>query len=392
MRLYILLTLALIVVSPGVASATNCSTVVSCVLGENTSVAKSSDLGVEGISAHGYGVAGITSANPGSNINAPSSPVAGVFGKDQGPSNYNSGVLAVSLNGTGLFAIANKGDGVVGVTAFTSTTGTGTAGGIGVKGWDRENDPYGSGVLGLSTYGTGVTASSYSGPGFAASSTSGPGASVFSNFGDGIDVRGGSSQTGLSVMSGGQGAAVQLQVPDSSNLLEGFNGSQTLEFSFDSEGNETLTGHLTTSGGTVALTGRSGGAEVSAYGARTASPTLEDFGRGVLRAGAAYVSLDPTFASTIDPDSYLVFITPRGDSHGLYTTNVTARGFYVRENQSGRSSLTFDYRIVGRPMDMAGSGHLPSASTLADFSPTAKARAQFHKMVWPKAFAHRIGR
>jgi hypothetical protein len=82
--------------------------------------------------------------------------------------------------------------------------------------------------------------------------------------------------------------------------------------------------------------------------ARTAP--VEDFGEGQLVSGRAYVRLDPTFARTISTSSpYLTFITPVGDSRGLYVTDRTPQGFEVHENGGGRSSLAFDYRIVAKP-------------------------------------------
>jgi hypothetical protein len=47
--------------------------------------------------------------------------------------------------------------------------------------------------------------------------------------------------------------------------------------------------------------------------------------------------------------AYMVFITPEGDSNGLYVVNKTAAGFEVHENRAGRSTLAFSYRIVAKP-------------------------------------------
>jgi hypothetical protein len=75
-----------------------------------------------------------------------------------------------------------------------------------------------------------------------------------------------------------------------------------------------------------------------------------DFGEATLVNGQASVALDRTFASTIDPSrSYLVFITPEGDCHGLYVANKTLSGFAVRELMGGRNTVTFEYRIVAHP-------------------------------------------
>ena len=88
-----------------------------------------------------------------------------------------------------------------------------------------------------------------------------------------------------------------------------------------------------------------------------------------LSAGSASVVLDPTFASSIDMRTpYRVFITPDGDTHGLFVALKTARGFIVRETEGGRSSIAFDYRIlataqgqVGKRMSQVGLASFPRA-------------------------------
>jgi hypothetical protein len=45
-------------------------------------------------------------------------------------------------------------------------------------------------------------------------------------------------------------------------------------------------------------------------------------------------------------------LTPEGDSRGLYIRKRSASGFEVREQQGGRSSLTFSYRVVARRFDL----------------------------------------
>jgi hypothetical protein len=86
------------------------------------------------------------------------------------------------------------------------------------------------------------------------------------------------------------------------------------------------------------------------FGDRQSLPTVEDFGQAQLVNGRGFVRIDPAFSQTMSRQSpYLVFITPEGDSHSLFTTSHTAQGFEVRESEGGRSSITFDYRIVAKP-------------------------------------------
>jgi hypothetical protein len=88
---------------------------------------------------------------------------------------------------------------------------------------------------------------------------------------------------------------------------------------------------------------------VETYSVQSPENWLEDFGSATLSGGTAHVALDPAFAETVTASAdYHVFLTPRGDSRGLYVTNVTPSGFEVRESGGGRSSLAFDYRIVAK--------------------------------------------
>jgi hypothetical protein len=51
------------------------------------------------------------------------------------------------------------------------------------------------------------------------------------------------------------------------------------------------------------------------------------------------------------------------DTRGLYVSQKTPAGFQVREAQGGRSTFSFDYRIVARPLD-ADNDRLPPAPAL----------------------------
>ena len=83
---------------------------------------------------------------------------------------------------------------------------------------------------------------------------------------------------------------------------------------------------------------------------RSTLPVLEDYGQARLINGVATVPLDNAYAQTIsDKTPYLVFLTPNGDTNGLYIAYKTMSAFQVREIHNGRSNLVFDYRIVGRP-------------------------------------------
>jgi hypothetical protein len=78
---------------------------------------------------------------------------------------------------------------------------------------------------------------------------------------------------------------------------------------------------------------------------------FEDFGEARLTGGKAEVRIDPNFAALVR-GSYHVFLTPYGDSNGLYAGRRTSKAFVVREQGGGKSTLTFSYRIVARRKDV----------------------------------------
>ncbi len=100
---------------------------------------------------------------------------------------------------------------------------------------------------------------------------------------------------------------------------------------------------------------RINGAVVKTFSPNATQPTLEDSGSAQLTDGGAAVRLDPLFTASIDTaSSYRVFLTPNGDTRGLYVATKTANGFIVRESQGGRSSVSFDYRILATAAGGAG--------------------------------------
>jgi hypothetical protein len=296
------------------AATTSCITVAACVFGANTSTG----YGVEGTSKGNDGVVGMTTEN----ATSASAGKAGVAGYDSGTNNgtYNSGVYGTSKNGYGVQGKATgTGYGMYGTSA-SSVGVLGTGHNVGVEGNS------------LTEAGTGVSAESGGGRALDAYSPRGTGLSTTATAGTAIYA---STESGKVFVG----------------HYDGVSGSAQDVVSIDHYGNEILAGGLTMGGTPLLRTNSTTGKDLTSYGARTSSPTLEDFGQGSLRQGAAHIPLEPAYSSTIDPRSYLVFITPQGDSRGLYTTAITSTGFDVRENGGGRSSLAFSYRIVGRPLD-----------------------------------------
>ena len=111
------------------------------------------------------------------------------------------------------------------------------------------------------------------------------------------------------------------------------------------------------SGGSLSCTGQiktlvdagDGAGKVETYAMQSPENWMEDFGSGELKNGVTVIHIDLAFAGTVTADaSYHVFLTPNGDSKGLYVISKTPTTFEVRESGGGVSSLAFDYRIVGK--------------------------------------------
>jgi hypothetical protein len=341
--------------------------------------------GIRGVSLSGNGIGGVTKFDSTSSSNGK----AGLFGNDTSTSGVNdSGVSGTSARGNGLLGTSNSGPGVKGVSTnsygvFATSTNqsalfaqnTGNQDGIqsialgndgtnsstqnrsaifrgrsGVWGHDDSTDGghLNVGVTGSSTNGTGVTGSSthYVGVNAVGGGTVGqdfPALSVV-----------GTSGAGNSLVAACVGTSVN--PCDSFHavfVVDGVGGIFT-KASINADGNVDILGQYQVNGscvaGCAAASANIPGRAVTSYSAQQVSPTIEDFGESELVSGQAYVRLNADFANVIDQQkSYLVFITPEGPNHGLYVTQKSVRGFAVRENPGGQSTLAFSYRIVAKP-------------------------------------------
>jgi hypothetical protein len=195
----------------------------------------------------------------------------------------------------------------------------------------------GDGVDGTSySSGAGVRGSSYTGPGVAASSTY-----------DGVDAV--STNLDGGYFYGGYDGLVGVGTTTSAFPLVAVNSQNGTFMEVDEYGNVYATGSFT--GNSLRTRHSSGAGQVSTFGEQAPQSTLEDVGSARMVGGKAEVALEPGFARMIDRSDYHVFLTPRADTRGLYLAATGPRSFQVRESAGGRSSLSFDYRIVARPLD-----------------------------------------
>lgn len=258
-----------------------------------------------------------------------------------GTSTTNYGIKSTSTSNYGIFGQAK--DGFAGVSGFTTgTTGVrGIGGAIGVSGFSPE---------GFGLYGNAATAGVY---GLAAR---GDGAHVRSSKNSGLDAF---SESGRAISAVGLGAnpAVLAVGPWG---LEGIAPTSGFPLRLtDDRGNVVFfvdgVGNVQTAGNIRAAARTASGATATAFTPKAALPTVEDSGTAQLVGGTAVVRLDPTFAASIDATAgYRVFVTPYGDSRGIFVATTARDAFAVRESGGGRTTLSFDYRIVATARGQAG--------------------------------------
>jgi hypothetical protein len=339
--------------------------------------------GVEGISTSGSGISGISASGPGASGSSTAS--AGMIGYTAGSTLNTGGVIGIAgprTNFSGISGIWGDAANHVGVQG-TSNIYTGVQGssvsGPGVQG----NSTSGNGIHGLSANTSGIFAET--------TSTSGGDAALYAySHNNALGVFGFSPKFGIEGESGGNsGVGAQSSVfvngpaavwgdtngagyavvgtTDSGVAGEFINNSSSQEAMYVGNfynGNSTVAtltgekGGCTFFGngdvlceGTIssAVISAGGGRALKTYSVQAAENWYEDAGSAQLVNGVAHVQLEPAFGQTVNTGiEYHVFLTPGGDSEGLYVSNKTEQGFEVHEQHGGHSNIAFDYRIMAK--------------------------------------------
>src|SRR5207249_3098327 len=149
------------------------------------------------------------------------------------------------------------------------------------------------GVLGNSTSFAGVNGSSSTAQGVVGSSS------------QSVGVLGGSTSS-----NGVQGSS------NSGNGVYGTTTGSGRAAQFD--GPVVINGSLSVSGIKSAVVRHPDGKDRRLYCLESPESWFEDFGLGRLQNGSGHVDLDNEFAAVVHTQNYHVYLTPRGDSKGLY--------------------------------------------------------------------------
>ena len=212
-------------------------------------------------------------------------------------------VNATAVGGIGVNGTSTSGVGVKGISGGISQVGFASGnGGAGV--WGDTNVTNGVAVVGTVKEGIGVLAINFS------TNTTTP---------------------ALHAISAENGLVFRAQGTSASCTIDGF-------------------ANLACSGSKSAVVPVNAGEKmVALYAVEAPENWFEDYGSGQLASGAATVTLDPTYAQTVNTDmQYHVFLTPNGDCKGLYVSRKSPTSFEVHELGGGTSNIAFDYRIIAK--------------------------------------------
>jgi hypothetical protein len=299
-------------------------------------------IGVLGESDQGAGVQGLSKSR------------TGVQGQSSGKSPPSAiGVSGHSENGLGVFGNSTRDWGVLGTS----------------------NAPGGVGAAGVASAGTGIYGESASGNAIIGHSSSRIGVYGFSTS---VDANGDPSPSGVGVF-GDTPSGVGIYGRSTDGLAGRFDGPVVVNGDF------TVVG-----GAKSAAVPHPDGSHRRLYCVESPESWFEDFGIGKVRKGKGVVRLDRGFAAVIGGGArYHVFITPRGDSKGLYVSRQRREGFDVQEQQGGKSSIEFAYRVVARRKDVRATRlekvKIPTALSRDDLKPLLRHRRPKVEPIVPPA-------
>src|SRR6266568_1201109 len=254
----------------------------------------------------------------------------------------------INYNGVGLLALGGDGSGInaEAIAASSPAWGVNAHGGIsGVWGYSTD----GTGAVGSSDSGRGVLAMSQGGVGIEATSATAPGVYANSVDSDGVYAysvnRNGvyaTSSNGNAINGFAQGSGA------------GVVGGSVRGYAGHFVGPVLVAGDFTVLGMKSAAVLHPDGSHRRLYSVESPESWFEDFGEGKLTRGKCRVRLDSDFVVLVSTKKSHVFLTPQGDSNGIYVSR-QGRGFFdVRELRGGKSDIGFSYRVVARRRDVRG--------------------------------------
>ncbi|WP_264560502.1 hypothetical protein [Flavobacterium sp. N2270] len=89
------------------------------------------------------------------------------------------------------------------------------------------------------------------------------------------------------------------------------------------------------------------GSKSISYASTSMNLDIQDKGVGSLSNGTSYVSFDKNYSEIIDSSKpIIVTITPLGENNGVHIVSVDKNGFTIKENNSGKSNVKFNWIVI----------------------------------------------
>ena len=294
-------------------------------------------IGVRGDSRTGFGVFGFSDKQSGVVGRSNSTVAPGVFGS----CDRLTGVAGRSIEAPGVFGDSAAQAGVLGRSAVT----------VGVFGFCEaafKLPAPPAGVFGVNDNSVGVVGSSVKVIGVWGNTDKGLGVVGTANFGAGAPTEGITDQ-GIGVIGLGNSG---FGVAGMSTSGTGVFGSSASGLAGHFRGPVMIEGDVTIVGSKSAAVPHPDGSHRQLYCMESPESWFEDFGEGQLVGGKAEVRLDVDFAALVQVNGYHVFLTPYGESSGMFVAERYATGFRVREQQGGTNTVGFAYRVVAKRKDI----------------------------------------
>nr|WP_294934442.1 hypothetical protein [uncultured Flavobacterium sp.] len=105
-----------------------------------------------------------------------------------------------------------------------------------------------------------------------------------------------------------------------------------------------------------------------AYSSVSTSVDVTSRGRATLANGTAFVPFNDAFKNMISKTEPVnVTVTPTGETKGVYISEITAEGFYIKENLNGTSNASFNWIAIGTRAGFENGVEVSSTILSGDF-------------------------
>lgn len=110
------------------------------------------------------------------------------------------------------------------------------------------------------------------------------------------------------------------------------------------------------------------GVKTPTYATTSTTVDVSSRGKGKLNNGETFVAFDKGFSSMVNANDDLnIIITPTGATNGVYVSQITSNGFYVKENMNGKSNAGFSWMATGTKVGYENGMEISSEILATDF-------------------------